>query len=117
METEIKTKYCKISFHEEVDSGNFFNWAAVDFAWKDSDSPMSLIFTQLYDEFLLKEIRECFGDVVMNPIKDIYLEDVSIQVVIPRDKKHLGIKLLGVVESVETLFDNTYESSRLEVVK
>lgn len=115
-QSEIKTKYTKISFNEEHDGGTSSYWAAISMAWGKSDSPIAVAFATLMDGRLLFEARRQLESAVHDPIKDIYLDDVCLLVILREDVKYLGAKLIGIVHAVEAEFDSIAESGK-EIVK
>lgn len=104
--TKFDTKYTTVEIHDDHDGEKQFTWASVQLAWMDTAPRDEKLFGHLYDDILLKELREGLKDAVNDLEKDIRLEDVDVLINFAEGKKHLAVKISGIVEAVETMFDN-----------
>lgn len=114
---KFKTKYCELGFHEDHNGQEQFYWASVGMAWGEKSDPTAIAFATLMDGRLLDQARILLKDAVKDPVRDIYLEDVDLLVNLDARFRHIGARLIGLVQSLELEFDSEIEKGRTLEVK
>ncbi len=115
MRTEIKLKYCNVSFDEHFDDSTktMSYWSTVDFAYGDKATSMELVFSNTMDHRVRDKVRDILIPLLKCSEKDIYLEDCWLMVQGYREEqKHHTARLLGIVAEAEREFEEMIKANK-----
>lgn len=110
MRVDLKTKYCKITVHEELYDNDPIYWMVVTFYCSQKDDPVAVMFGMTMDLRLEKEAKSILRDFLGNG--QVRLEDGSLLIDLTPHNKQFSAQIFGLVERLEKEFDALIERGR-----